>query len=70
MVGWVVHSALLVPFWSWQYSHGKHHKYTNHLVLGETHVPNLEGDPVIGDAFPLLRESPAIQPGAHFLHRS
>jgi omega-6 fatty acid desaturase (delta-12 desaturase) len=54
-VGFVLHSALLVPFWSWQYSHNKHHKYTNHLVLGETHVPNLEGDPVIGDTFPLLR---------------
>lgn len=54
-VGFVLHSALLVPFWSWQYSHNKHHKYTNHLVLGETHVPNLEGHPVVGDTFPLLR---------------
>jgi len=55
LVGWLCHSALLVPFWSWAYSHNKHHKYTNHLVLGETHVPNMEGDPVVGDAFPLLR---------------
>lgn len=54
-VGFVLHSALLVPYWSWQYSHNKHHKYTNHIILGETHVPTLEGDPVIGDAFPLLR---------------
>ena len=54
-VGFVLHSALLVPYWSWQYSHNKHHKYTNHIVLGETHVPTIEGDPVIGDAFPLLR---------------
>jgi hypothetical protein len=54
-VGWVLHSALLVPYWSWAYSHNKHHKYTNHIVLGETHVPTIEGDPVIGDAFPLLR---------------
>ena len=55
VVGFVAHSALLVPFWSWQYSHSKHHKYTNHLVLGETHVPNQEGDPVVGDTLPLLR---------------
>ena len=55
LVGFVLHSALLVPYWSWQYSHNKHHKYTNHISLGETHVPTIEGDPVIGDAFPLLR---------------
>lgn len=54
-VGFVLHSFLLVPYWSWAYSHNKHHKYTNHIVLGETHVPTVEGDPVIGDAFPLLR---------------
>jgi fatty acid desaturase len=39
LVGFVLHSALLVPYFPWRYSHGKHHKYTNHLVLGETHVP-------------------------------
>jgi len=38
-VGFIVHSLLLVPYWSWQYSHAKHHKYTNHLIWGETHVP-------------------------------
>lgn len=38
-VGFVVHSALLVPFFSWQYTHKKHHRYTNHTVRGETHVP-------------------------------
>ena len=40
MVGFITHSALLVPYFSWQYSHNKHHKYTNHLVNGETHVPS------------------------------
>jgi len=39
VVGFVLHSLLLVPYFSWQYSHNKHHKYTNHLILGETHVP-------------------------------
>lgn len=37
--GLMIHSFLLVPYYSWQYTHAKHHKYTNHLVLGETHVP-------------------------------
>jgi len=53
--GFVLHSALLVPFWSWRFSHRKHHKFTNHLVLGETHVPSLLGEAVSGDAFPILR---------------
>lgn len=39
VVGFVIHSALLVPYFSWQYTHAKHHKFTNHLTKGETHVP-------------------------------
>ncbi|EER10926.1 conserved hypothetical protein, partial [Perkinsus marinus ATCC 50983] len=36
-VGFVLHSALLVPYFSWQYSHARHHKFTNHITRGETH---------------------------------
>ncbi len=39
LVGFVLHSALLVPYFSWQRSHAIHHAKTNHLVDGETHVP-------------------------------
>jgi len=38
-VGFILHSALLVPYYSWQRSHAVHHQYTNHMELGETHVP-------------------------------
>jgi len=38
-VGFVLHSALLVPYYSWQRSHSVHHARTNHLDEGETHVP-------------------------------
>jgi len=38
-VGYVIHSLLLVPYYSWQRSHAVHHQYTNHMGLGETHVP-------------------------------
>jgi len=38
-VGFVLHSAMLVPYFSWQRSHGVHHARTNHLDEGETHVP-------------------------------
>jgi omega-6 fatty acid desaturase (delta-12 desaturase) len=38
-VGYVLHSLFLVPYYSWQRSHAVHHRYTNHMELGETHVP-------------------------------
>ena len=38
-VGFVLHSSLLVPYFSWQRSHAIHHGKTNHLTDGETHVP-------------------------------
>jgi len=38
-VGFVLHTALLVPYFAWQFSHKKHHIRTNHLLDGESHVP-------------------------------
>ncbi|KAK4100444.1 delta-12 acyl-CoA desaturase [Parathielavia hyrcaniae] len=38
-VGWVLHSALLVPYFSWQISHGKHHKATGHMERDMVFVP-------------------------------
>lgn len=38
-VGYCLHSLFLVPYYSWQRSHAVHHLYTNHMELGETHVP-------------------------------
>lgn len=43
-IGFVLHSALLVPYFSWQYSHARHHKFTNHATKGESHVPSLESE--------------------------
>lgn len=44
-VGLVLHSLLLVPFFSWQRSHAVHHAHCNHLEAGETHVPSLQESP-------------------------
>lgn len=41
-VGMVLHSLLLVPYYSWQRSHAVHHANCNHLEGGETHVPPRE----------------------------
>ncbi|KAF2243301.1 hypothetical protein BU26DRAFT_437085 [Trematosphaeria pertusa] len=38
-VGWLCHSALLVPYFSWKISHGKHHKATGHMERDMVFVP-------------------------------
>ncbi|KAI0545112.1 fatty acid desaturase-domain-containing protein [Xylaria curta] len=38
-VGWVLHSALLVPYFSWKISHGKHHKATGNVERDMVFVP-------------------------------
>nr|AJD87361.1 hypothetical protein 1 [Blastobotrys adeninivorans] len=38
-VGWVLHSALLVPYHSWRLSHSKHHKATGHMTRDMVFVP-------------------------------
>lgn len=38
-VGWICHSALLVPYFSWKISHGKHHKATGNLQRDMVFVP-------------------------------
>ena len=38
-VGWVLHSSLLVPYFSWKITHGKHHKATCHMLNDVVLVP-------------------------------
>ncbi|KAL2019338.1 hypothetical protein VTK56DRAFT_9718 [Thermocarpiscus australiensis] len=38
-VGWILHSALLVPYFSWQMSHSKHHKATGNMARDMVFVP-------------------------------
>ena len=45
LIGFVLHSGLLVPYFSWQRSHALHHARTNHLDLGETFVPPRDTTP-------------------------
>ncbi|WVN85013.1 uncharacterized protein L203_100154 [Cryptococcus depauperatus CBS 7841] len=47
-VGWVLHSALLVPYHSWRITHAHHHAATGHLTRDQVFVPRtrkqLNGD--------------------------
>ena len=54
-VGYALHSALLVPYFSWQRSHAVHHARTNHIEEGETHVP-MRGDKPDGQFMFSLKE--------------
>ncbi|KAH8698382.1 oleate delta-12 desaturase [Talaromyces proteolyticus] len=38
-VGWICHSLLLVPYFSWKISHGKHHKATGNLSRDMVWIP-------------------------------
>ncbi|MEX0588968.1 MAG: fatty acid desaturase, partial [Cyanobium sp.] len=58
-VGFVLHSLLLVPYFTWQRSHAVHHANCNHLEGGETHVP-----PRIGTSAGSFVESLSSQLGA------
>jgi bifunctional Delta-12/omega-3 fatty acid desaturase len=38
-LGWVVHSSLLVPYFSWKITHARHHRYTNNIEKDTAFVP-------------------------------
>ncbi|KAF8908905.1 delta-12 fatty acid desaturase protein [Gymnopilus junonius] len=38
-VGWIVHSALGVPYHSWRITHAKHHASTGHMTQDQVFVP-------------------------------
>lgn len=44
LVGWVVHSILLVPYFSWKFSHQRHHMFTGHMEKDMVFVPETRVD--------------------------
>ncbi|GHJ89740.1 hypothetical protein NliqN6_6142 [Naganishia liquefaciens] len=48
-VGWVLHSALLVPYHSWRISHARHHAATGHMTRDEVFVPRTRSYVGVGD---------------------
>jgi fatty acid desaturase len=43
-VGWILHSILLVPYFSWQISHAQHHRYTGHMEKDTVFVPHTKAE--------------------------
>ncbi|KZT40976.1 hypothetical protein SISSUDRAFT_1113206 [Sistotremastrum suecicum HHB10207 ss-3] len=43
-IGFTLHSWILVPFYSWKYSHAIHHKATGHMDKDEIYVPYVRQD--------------------------
>lgn len=37
--GFILHSLLLVPYFSWKFSHSKHHSNCNAILSGDSHCP-------------------------------
>lgn len=57
-VGWVIHSAFLVPYHSWRITHGRHHKNTSHMKRDEVFVPRTRSQ--IQNEHGMIDESPVM----------
>ncbi|CAG8457187.1 4530_t:CDS:2 [Ambispora gerdemannii] len=44
IVGWILHSALLVPFHSWRITHSQHHKNTANVYKDQVFVPKTRSE--------------------------
>lgn len=73
-VGWICHSALLVPYFSWKISHGKHHKATGNMERDMVFVPRTREehasrmDWLLHEMHELLEETP-IATATHLIHQ-
>lgn len=44
VMGWIMHSILLVPYFSWKFSHARHHMFTGHMERDMAFVPATKAD--------------------------
>ena len=45
VIGFILHTMLFVPYFSWQYTHAQHHARTGNLEQDTNHLPRMEFDP-------------------------
>lgn len=46
IVGWILHSALLVPYHNWRLTHAAHHRHTNHTERDTVFIPAKRESPL------------------------
>lgn len=44
IVGWVIHSILLVPYFPWKITHARHHRHAGHMGKDTAFVPFTEDE--------------------------
>lgn len=49
VVGWAIHSLLMVPYFSWKITHARHHRYHCHIDKDTAFVPPIDDDSKIGE---------------------
>jgi len=59
-VGFILHSALLVPYHSWRISHSKHHKHTGHVTKDQVFVPKTRSTLGIDSHHSVFEDTPFI----------
>lgn len=65
-LGWILHSSLLVPYFSWKITHARHHRYHGHMGKDTAFVPLTETEFAkrhgvhIADAADLMQDTPLI----------
>lgn len=73
-IGLVVHSLLLVPFYSWRLTHAQHHKATNNLERDIAFVPDTKADYMAtrqshSRAWVLVEDTPIVALVTLFFHQ-
>ena len=72
--GFVLHSVLLVPYFSWKYTHARHHRYHNHMEKDTAFVPHREGEKTMAKKFAEMlghtEDAPLYHLGLLILHQA
>ena len=75
VVGWAAHSALLVPYFSWKFSHHRHHRFTGHMEKDMAFVPQtkaIRAQRRLANLFldaELLEDAPIVQLAKLVIHQ-
>lgn len=71
VVGFFAHSALCVPYFSWKFSHHRHHMYTGHMEKDMAFVPKTKADYLKKSLLKLefLEDTPVYQLFTLVLHQ-